>query len=110
MQAQVFKAMGDPARLTMLSRLASGGNHTIGSLSENLGMSRQGARKQLQVLVAAELIELHKAGRETAVTINIEQLQQARAFIRELERQWDQRLSALKAFIEQTDPSSESEN
>ncbi len=96
----IFKALGDPVRLEIITRLSDGSPYTIGRLSENLGVSRQGARKQIQVLVSAEVIELHPAGRETRVTLNVESLQVARVFIARLEKQWDQRLLALKELVE----------
>lgn len=88
-------------RLEIVTRLADGSPYTIGSLSEGLGISRQGARKQLQVLVSAEIVQLEPAGREINVTLCNDQLETARLFIAKLEHQWDQRLQALKIFSEE---------
>ncbi len=97
----IFKALGDPVRLEIVTRLSDGSSYTIGKLSEDLGVSRQGARKQIQALASAEIIQLHPAGRETRVSLNTESLQQARLFITRLEQQWDQRLLALKQLAEE---------
>jgi len=99
-EADIYKALGDPIRLEIVNRLTSNAKHTIGELSKNLGVSRQGARKQLQVLVTAELVELKPEGRETQVLLNTTQLKIAREYISTLEQQWDQRLMALKNFVE----------
>ncbi len=99
-EANIYKALGDPIRLEMVSRLALESPQTIGELSKDLGVSRQGARKQIQVLVAAELLKLRPQGRETQVLLDTTQLAMARKFITRLERQWDQRLGALKQFVE----------
>ncbi len=96
----IFKALGDPVRLEMITRLSDGSSYTIGRLSEDLGVTRQGARKQIQALVSAEVIELHPAGRETRVTLNTTSLHEARLFITKLEQQWDQRLLTLKELME----------
>lgn len=96
----IFKALGDPVRLEIITRLSDGTPYTIGRLSEDLGVSRQGARKQIEVLVSADVIKLHPAGRETRVTLNAESLEVARVFIARLEQQWDQRLQALKELME----------
>ena len=96
----IFKALGDPVRLEIVTRLSDGSHYTIGRLSEDLGVSRQGARKQIQALVSADVIELHPAGRETRVTLNTTSLHEARIFITKLEQQWDQRLLALKELME----------
>ena len=98
--AHVFKALGDPVRLEIVNRLADGTPCTIGALSENLGVTRQGARKHLQVLVSANVVELTPEGRETKVTLNTTSLDAAKSFIAKLEAQWDQRLQALKEFTE----------
>ena len=94
------RALGDPTRLEMVRRLAQAPHRTIGELSENLGISRQGARKQLQVLVSAKLVSLHQHGRKTQVQLDKQTLETARLFIAKLESQWDQRLQALKQLAE----------
>jgi len=99
-EAEIYKALGDPVRLGMIKRLANGSPYTIGELSHNLGISRQGARKQLQVLVAANVVQLKPKGRETQVILDTTTLEIARKFIAKLEQQWDQRLEALKIFTE----------
>jgi len=99
-EARIYKALGDPIRLKIVKRLASGSPSTIGELSKNLGVSRQGARKQLQVLVSADVVHLIPQGRETQVVLDAATLQIARKFISKLESQWDQRLEALKDFVE----------
>lgn len=100
LEAQIYKALGDPLRLEIVMRLAKGSPCTIGELTKNLGVSRQGARKQLQVLLSANMVQLTSKGRETQVTLDMASLQVARTFIAKLERQWDQRLGALKDFVE----------
>lgn len=99
-EAEIYKALGDPIRLQIVMRLAKGSPTTIGQLSKNLGVSRQGARKQLQVLVSANVVHLVPQGRETQVMLDAATLQIARKFIAKLESQWDQRLVALKDFVE----------
>lgn len=101
--AEIFKALGDPIRLQIVQRLADGDAHSIQYLSQNLGISRQGARKQIQVLVSAQVISLRPLGREMQAQLNPAALQQAKEFIAQMEQQWDQRLLRLKHFVEQTE-------
>ncbi len=98
---QVFKALGDPIRLEMLQRLSSGSSCTINSVSSQLGISRQGARKHLDVLVDAKLVSLQPKGRNVIVELDVRSLGIAKQFILQLEKQWDQRLVALKCFVEE---------
>jgi len=99
-EAEIYKALGDPIRLELVKRLSARSTCTVGELSMNLGISRQGARKQLQVLVDANVVHLKPRGRLTDVTLDTKTLQIARAFIAQLERQWDERLDALKKYVE----------
>jgi len=99
--AQIFKALGDPIRLEIVTRLSKGSDLTISDISKDLGVTRQGARKQLQVLVSAKIVQLKPEGREVKVTLDNSRLEIAQAFIAKLEKQWDRRLQALKEFTEQ---------
>jgi len=98
--AVTFKALGDPIRLEMIKRLSGHSSQTVGSLSHGLGLTRQGARKHLQVLADARLVLLRPRGREVEVTLAPEAIDEAKAFIAELENRWDQRLKALQEFVE----------
>ena len=69
-EAGVYKALGDPIRLEIVRRLSTRSTSTIGELSTDLGLSRQGARKQLQVLVKANVVHLKQRGRQTDVTLD----------------------------------------
>lgn len=99
-EAAIYKALGDPIRLEIVRRLAVMSSSTVGDISTNLGVSRQGARKQIQVLANANVVHLKQHGRQTQVTLDKESLQIARSFISQLERQWDDRLNALKDYVE----------
>jgi DNA-binding transcriptional ArsR family regulator len=98
--AELFRALGDPTRLEMVSRLSRGTSYTLTTVSTGLNISRQGARKHLQVLADAHLVHLEPHGRDTLVTLDRRELDKGKAFIAELERKWDTRLAALKEFVE----------
>lgn len=102
-EAAIYKALGDPIRLEIVKRLSVTSTSTVGDISTNLGISRQGARKQLQVLVNANVVHLVQCGRQTNVTLDTNTLHIAKAFISQLEQQWDTRLDALKHFVESSD-------
>lgn len=100
--ADVFRALGDPVRLEMVRRLARGRPCTISTVSRGLGITRQGARKHLQILADARLVALEPRGRNVLVHPDPIALKQAKAFIAELERRWDTTLEALRSFVEET--------
>lgn len=99
--AELFRAIGDPTRLEMVRRLSSGAPYTITTVSSGLDISRQNARKHLQILADTQLIRLQPKGRDTAVNLDRERLDQGRAFIAEIERKWDTRLENLRRFVEE---------
>ena len=98
--AELFRALGDPNRLEMVKRLSTGERFTINTVSQGLEISRQGARKHLQILVDSNLVTLEIKGRDTQVLLNKKKLDEGRAFIADLEKQWDLRLDALKRLVE----------
>ena len=100
--AQVFQALGDPVRLEMVQRLSRNQPCTIDTVSRGLGISRQGARKHLQVLADARLVVLEPKGREVHVQLEASAFDQVKAFIARLEREWDRRLEKLRKFVEET--------
>lgn len=99
--SQLFHALGDPTRLEIIQRLSVEAHHTITTVSKGLKMSRQGIRKHLQVLADAQLIKLMPKGRDTQVQLEKRSLEQAKAYIAQIEAQWDTRLSALRDFVEE---------
>jgi DNA-binding transcriptional ArsR family regulator len=98
--SETFKALGDPVRLEMVRRLSADSDYTVSRLLNGLGLSRQGARKHLQVLADVELVHLQPKGRETEVSLDTAALTAAKLFIADLEAQWDERLQALRDYVE----------
>ena len=98
--AEIFRALGDPIRLEIVQRLSRGESFTIGDVSADLGVTRQGARKHLQVLVEANMVKLEPKGRDVYVRFQTDSLDEAKVFIAEVEKRWDSRLEALRQFVE----------
>jgi DNA-binding transcriptional ArsR family regulator len=98
--AELFRALGDPTRLEMVRRLSSGTPYTITTVSSGLDITRQGARKHLQMLADAKVVTLEPKGRDTSVRLDRDTLEQGKAFIAELELRWDKRLEALRRFVD----------
>src|SRR5688572_15378530 len=65
MDDEVFRALADPSRRTLLDRLFERDGQTLGDLETALpGMTRFGVMKHLRVLEAASLVTSRKVGRE----------------------------------------------
>jgi DNA-binding transcriptional ArsR family regulator len=98
--APVFAALGDRTRLALLSRLSDGGRRSIAHLSRDTHLTRQAVTKHLRVLEHAGLVESSRVGRESLFGFRPAALGQARSYLDEVSRQWDDALGRLRAFVE----------
>ena len=96
----VFAALGDPTRMALLQRLASGGPASISTLAEDFSMTRQGVTKHLQVLADARVIDGSRQGRERIWTLNPDRLAEAQRSLDLIARGWDDALGRLKRHLE----------
>ena len=98
--AAVFAALGDPTRLSVLMRLSSGAPQSIARLTEGTPLTRQAVTKHLRVLSEAGIVRSVRVGRESQFAMQPEPLAQARSWLDDISRQWDDALLRLKAFVE----------
>src|SRR5579872_3859042 len=66
----VFKAIADPVRRTLLDRLFRHNALTLSDLCDGLAMTRFGVMKHLRILEAAGLVTTRKVGREKLHYLN----------------------------------------
>lgn len=97
---ELFKALGEPNRLQIVEKLSNGKSYTINSLFVGMNISRQGARKHLQILEDSKIIVLMPDGRNTIVQLNQKAFDTGKKFIAKLEHKWEKRLEALRAFVD----------
>jgi DNA-binding transcriptional ArsR family regulator len=97
--APLFAALGDETRLQLLVRLSSGPD-SIAGLSARAAVSRQAIKKHLDVLGRAGLARGSRRGREHIWQLEPGRLDEARAYLERIARQWDDALTRLKAFVE----------
>jgi DNA-binding transcriptional ArsR family regulator len=92
---QVFAALGDPGRRSLVEAVAARGNATATELAAELPVTRQAVAKQLTALADAGLLRATRAGRETRYEVTPEPLQDAVAWMVEVGSAWDDRLAKL---------------
>ncbi len=102
--APVFAALGDPARLQIVSRLCEDGPLSIVRLTDGSRISRQAITKHLNALSDAGLVKSERSGRERVWQLRPKRLAEARRYLDRISVQWDQALDRLRAFVEQDDP------
>jgi DNA-binding transcriptional ArsR family regulator len=98
--AEVFAALGDRTRLSLLVRLSDGETRSIASLSADTALTRQAVTKHLHVLQEAGLVSSLRVGRESRFAFRPEAVADARAYLERVSAQWDDALARLKRFAE----------
>jgi DNA-binding transcriptional ArsR family regulator len=99
-RASVFAALGDETRLSVLTRLCDGRRESIARLTAGTRLSRQAATKHLRVLARAGVVRSVKVGRESLFEIEPRPIAEARDYLDQVSRQWDDALARLKAHVE----------
>ncbi|MGK4591030.1 ArsR/SmtB family transcription factor [Amycolatopsis sp. w19] len=98
---QVFVALADPSRRSILAVLASGGPATATDLADRLPITRQAIAKHLALLADAGLV-ISEQGERRRVRYRLHSapMQVAQQFLAALARDWDGPLAALKDHLE----------
>jgi len=109
---EVFKALADASRRSLLDRLHASNGQTLNELCDGLAMTRQAVTKHLAILEAANLVTTFRKGREKTFRKGREKLhyinpvpihQIGERWIRKFERGKLTALSELKRQLEKRD-------
>ena len=101
---EVFKALADASRRTLLDRLHDQNGQTLGELCDGLDMTRQAVTKHLAILEEANLVTTIRHGREKLHYLNPVPIHQiGERWIRKFERGKLVALSELKRHLEKRD-------
>src|SRR5689334_20670298 len=110
---QVFVALADPTRRSILSALASGGPATATDLAARLPITRQAIAKHLALLTEAGLVTAEPGERRRVrYRLHSAPMQVAQQYLAALARDWDGTLDALKGHLDQqlTEPTRKGES
>jgi len=98
---QVFIALADPTRRTILADLASGGPATATDLAVRLPITRQAIAKHLVLLAEAGLVTAEPGERRRVrYRLRSAPMRVAQQFLAALARDWDSPLEALKDHLD----------
>jgi DNA-binding transcriptional ArsR family regulator len=98
--APVFAALGDETRLALVARLGHDGPLSIARLTDEKRLTRQAVTKHLEVLARAGLVYAQRQGRERLWQVSSQKLHDARRYLEQMSRQWDEALERSAAFVE----------
>jgi DNA-binding transcriptional ArsR family regulator len=101
----VFKALADPTRRSLLDELFERDGQTLSALEQRLPMSRFGVAKHLKVLEGAGLVTTRKRGREKLHFLNPVPIREVHdRWVSKYAEPWASALTGLKRDLEREDP------
>ena len=95
LRRDVFQAIADPTRRTILLLLASQ-TLTAGAIASNFKTARPTISKHLQILTECELLGQEQTGREIYYHLNPERMKEIADFIEPFRKIWDDRFNKLE--------------
>ncbi len=102
--SDVFSALADPTRRSILDRLRADPELTVNELAEPLKMSRQAVTKHLDQLERAGLVASERRGRERRHRLIVDPLRDVDDWLAPYAAEWDRRLARLKAHVDGAEP------
>ena len=98
LRRDVFQAIADPTRRTILLLLASQ-SLTVGAITANFDSARPTVSKHLLILTECELITQEKIGREIYYHFNPVKMKEVADFIEHFRELWDDRFTKLETVM-----------
>jgi DNA-binding transcriptional ArsR family regulator len=99
--AEVFFALSDSTRLSVVKKLGDGQALSATALSAGAKVTRQAIAKHLQVLEDAGLVKRERQGREVLHSLETRRLEAARTFLEHVSATWDRRIERLRSLVEE---------
>lgn len=99
MHVNVFEALADATRRSLLERLRTSGPLSVTELAGPMPMSRQAVTKHLDVLEACHLVRIRRRGRERLHELDPHPLKAVDAWLAPYAAEWDRRLERLQEHL-----------
>jgi ArsR family transcriptional regulator, arsenate/arsenite/antimonite-responsive transcriptional repressor len=80
----VFKALGDPSRLEIISLLAKSHKLCVNVIAEKMGMSQPAVSQHLKILKGAGILDAQKMGLYVHYSINKEKIEEYELYFNNL--------------------------
>ncbi|MCC7523450.1 MAG: winged helix-turn-helix transcriptional regulator [Chitinophagaceae bacterium] len=94
----VFQAIADPTRRTILLLLASQ-TMTAGAIAANFDVARPTVSNHIKILTECELLKQEQLGREIYYQLNPEKMKAVDNFLEPFRKMWDDRFNKLEAVM-----------
>jgi DNA-binding transcriptional ArsR family regulator len=99
LRADVYSAIADPTRRSILLRLVKNGETNVNDLLKPFSISQPAVSKHLRILREAGLVRSRKEGRLRIYQIDAGKLRQVHDWVSHFERYWDEKLDALGDYL-----------
>ncbi|WP_426276723.1 ArsR/SmtB family transcription factor [Chryseobacterium sp. S-02] len=101
MRRDIFQAIADPTRRTIISLLAL---HTMtpNAIAAHFDTSRQAISKHLRILIECELVSQENQGREIYYSLEIERMKEIDQWIEQFRKIWIDRFEQLDELLTTT--------
>lgn len=98
LRRDVFQAIADPTRRTILLLLATQ-SMTAGVIASNFDTARPTVSKHLQILTECELLKQEQQGREIYYHLNADKMKEIADFLDPFRKLWDDRFNKLEQVM-----------
>lgn len=98
---EVWLAVADPSRRSLLELLINRGEATASGLASEVPFTRQAVAKHLAVLEKAQLVSSRRQGREVLFSVRPTQIDNAAQMMVNVGQAWDARLQSIKRIAEE---------
>lgn len=96
----MFIALADPTRRSILELLAANGELSATAIYERFPVSPQAVSQHLKVLLEVHLVEMEKHAQKHIYRLNPRTLSQFEAWVQQTKQRWEERFSALDSVLE----------
>ena len=98
MKRDIFQAIADPTRRTILLLLATQAM-TPNALAEQFDISRQAVSKHIKILWECEVVQQEKVGKEIYYHMQVEKMKEIDKWLDLLRKHWESRFSQLDKVL-----------
>jgi DNA-binding transcriptional ArsR family regulator len=98
MRRDVFQAIADPTRRTILSLLAFQAM-TPNALADHFDSSRQAISKHIKILTECQLVKQEQSGREIYYHFNSKKLKEVDKWLQQFRAMWETRFDQLDTLL-----------
>ncbi len=100
----VFAAIAQPTRRSILEMLAEGGQLTASQISHRFRVSPPAISQHLKILRQAQLVRMHKHHQQRIYELNPEAVHDVEDWARQMTTLWNERFDRLEALLKEEEP------